>query len=212
MNRFADLLQLSPFEGSLSTTVAPSTRLVITVDEAKAQENIDFAADDSLIQAMIEAAVDHVEDMLTRDLVERTRAWKFDDLRGDLIRLPIAPVQSITSIGYTDSNGNSQTVASSVYGLDNGITPPLIYLKDGQTWPSARGARNDVTVTFVTGYASTGASPVTMADVPNPIKHALKLIVGDLYENREAQSLGPFTFKENPAVSALLANYMVPWQ
>lgn len=211
MGTFEAAAQLTRYEGSLSTSVAPSG-LVVSVADAKSHMSVDYSTDDTLIQAYIEAAVEYLETILGRDFIERTRVWKINDLRGDVILLPRSPVQSITSITYVDSAGVTQTEATSVYGLDGDRIPSLVFLKDGQSWSSVRGERNDVTITFVTGYASTGASPPTMDDIPDAIKHAIKLMVGDMYENREAQTVIPGqSFQANPAARMLVAPYMVHW-
>jgi hypothetical protein len=53
----------------------------------------------------------------------------------DLLDLPVAPVISVTSVKYLDTDGVEQTLASSVYELVNTGLEPQIRLKINQTFP-----------------------------------------------------------------------------
>jgi uncharacterized phiE125 gp8 family phage protein len=48
------------------------------------------------------------------------------------------------------------------------------------TWPSTRGAENDVVITYWAGYGE------DVRSVPAPARHALLMLVGSWYANREA--------------------------
>jgi len=54
----------------------------------------------------------------------------------------------------------------------------VIHPADGRAFPSTHPGFSAVSVQFVAGYGDA-------TDVPAGIKHAVLLIVGDLYENRE---------------------------
>jgi hypothetical protein len=79
--------------------------------------------------------------------------------------------------------------------------PARIRLADGQTWPSLQSDRiNAIQITYVAGYASA-------YQVPAGIRHAIKLLAGDLYENREGQLQlggGLSRVEENPTLARLL--------
>ncbi|TNE75548.1 MAG: hypothetical protein EP334_10040 [Gammaproteobacteria bacterium] len=171
---------------SLTLVTAPSQQ-PITTAEAKAHLNISHSLDDALIAAYIAAATEYAEAYLGRDLIQRTWDYSADAFPsgGNAFCLPKNPVQSITSISYVDGNGDTQALATSVYSLDKGVAPAEVYLQYGQSWPSVRGQRNAVTVRFVSGYAPSGSPQDLAGNVPDSIKSAIKLIVGDLYLNRE---------------------------
>ncbi|MDD5226814.1 MAG: head-tail connector protein, partial [Candidatus Omnitrophica bacterium] len=60
---------------------------------------------------------------------------------------------------------------------------------------------NPIKIRFVCGYGAAGTS------VPKKILSAVKMIIADLYENREAQAVGSAQiFFENKAVDRLLAS------
>jgi uncharacterized phiE125 gp8 family phage protein len=95
------------------------------------------------------------------------------------IQLPLTPLQSVTSIQYVDPTGASQTLDSSLYQVIDGdiaeIWPP-----PGRCWPPVQwGNRRAVTIEFVCGYGDADAVPATY-------KAAILLIIGHLYENRNA--------------------------
>lgn len=93
------------------------------------------------------------------------------------------PINSITSITYTDISG-TQTWGASSYSLDPSTPPsvpyvPRILLAYNELWPVTRGEVNDVTVTVAAGYAS-------QALVPHMAKSAIKLLVKHWFDNRSA--------------------------
>lgn len=105
----------------------------------------------------------------------------------DRIEMPaIAPVQSITSIAYLDTSGNSQTLATSVYGVDTARKPATIYLKEGQSWPDVYDQWDSVTITYVAGYGSTGA------DVPAAARSAILMLVRHRFDMPDLLSNGNY--------------------
>lgn len=165
----------------------------VTLDEVKDHLNINRQNNrfDALLESRIVAARMWCEVYLARTLVSTQYLYKIDVFPGGAIELPKAPVISVDSITYFDTTAspNTQTVSTDVYGLDSGVTPAIIYLKYGQTWPSSRGAYNDVSITFTAGYTDSMTSPRDYDDrVPDPIKAAINLIVGDLFLTRESKT------------------------
>lgn len=196
-----------------STLVSGPVVEPVTVAEAKSHMRIDFADDDTLIGVLVTAAREYVEAELNRDLVERTWDYTFDDLCGDVV-LPHNPVQSVTSVTYSDGDGQSQTVATSVYGTSLS-TPARVWLKNSQSWPTVYNQRDSVTVRYVTGYAGTADSPVDRTAIPEAIRVAILMATADLYEHREAQttsrSVGVEVLQANLTVARLLNPYRVIW-
>lgn len=170
----------------------------VTVADAKLHLRVDHNDDDAVITAQIAVARDHVERETGTQLITQTVEASADDW-ANLANLPFAPVQSVT-ITYVDTAGDSQTLSTNVYearlfGLDSSIV-----LKSGQAWPSVQ-AGSLITVRAVAGYGDAGSN------VPQALVHALKLILGDLYEHRGdgAGSAIP------PSARALLQNYRRLW-
>lgn len=133
---------------------------------------------DPTLTALITTARMYCENFLFRRLF--TQTWDMTlDRFPDVIRVPYPPLVSVTSITYVDSAGNTQTLSASSYGVDVQREPGRIYLAYAQVWPTIRDIQAAVTVRYVAGYAS-------IALIPAPIKHAMKMLIGHWYENREA--------------------------
>lgn len=163
----------------------PATADPVTVAEAKAHLRVGFSEDDTLIEGLIASATAEAQTITRRQLV--TATWKLllrDFPAGDEpIRVPLPPLQSVSSVKYFDTNGTEQTIASANYIVDIASEPGRIALAPDKTWPGVQDRINAVTVEFIAGYGDPSA-------VPERIKTAIKQLVGHWYENREAATLG----------------------
>lgn len=169
-------MRLDPRTVAVGT--APAVEPISTA-EAKDHLRVDISADDDYIDALISTARHYCEQATGRAFVNQTltgglTAWPWDDV----IMLPYAPLVSVTSIAYVDTSNNSANVTSSVYGVDTKRNQ--IYLAQDQVWPSTQLRTYDpITITWVAGYGSTATT------IPDIYKHAIKLLIGHWYENRE---------------------------
>jgi uncharacterized phiE125 gp8 family phage protein len=173
----------------------------VTLFEAKTHLRLEASGslpdgyDDEYILSLITAARTAAENYLEKSLVVITRDLLIDEFPSCVIQLPMGPVTSITSIKYIDFNGVEQTLSSSVYSLFTHDGADLISTKYGQMWPSTRTEPNAVRIKYVAGYT----------DVPAPVKHAIKLLITDYYENRQGKTEGQLYVNE--AVKNLLTPY-----
>ncbi len=165
---------------ALKLITAPATEPV-TSTEAKSHLRVDTTADDTLIGTLITAARQHVEAHLRRALITQTWELVTDAFPvGDVLRLPLPPLVSVTSIKYTDEDGAESTFSSGLYVVDTDSTKGRVVLKNGEAWPSVTlAAANGVRVRYVAGYGEASA-------VPRPIRQAILLLIGTMYENRES--------------------------
>ena len=175
----------------------------VSTSEAKTHLRVSSSGDDTYIDTLVKAARRQVERTTGLSLITQTRALRLDEFPcGDHIELPYGPLQSVSSVAYLDADGASQTWSSSNYRADIYSYPPRVSLAYGVSWPTTRGVTHSVTVTYIAGYGTGGSS------VPADIIHAIKLIVGHLYENHEQVSA--VDMEVLPAgVEALLAPYRV---
>lgn len=179
----------------------------VTLAEAKAHLRVEHTTDDTLITSLIAAVTAHLDGeagWLGRALVTQTWELVLDDFPAEgagEIRLPLAPLQSVTSIKYDDAALTEQTVSPDDYRVDavSKVRPGWV-VPGSSGWPSVGDTINAVRVRFVCGYGAASA-------VPAAIKAAMLLIIGGLYENREA--IGTVKVELNPAAQALLAPYRV---
>lgn len=196
---------------ALYRTVAPETP-VISVDDLKAHLRVDHIDEDGLIASYglaAEAWLEGADGWLGRALHQQTWELRLDDFCGYEIRLPLPPLISVDSVQYYDSTGALATLSTSIYQVVGvrGSQPACIALKDGQSWPTVARQREAVIITFTAGYAI-NSSPVE-GSVPEPIRHAIKLLVGHYYANRESVVVGVTAADLPMAFEALLSPYRV---
>jgi uncharacterized phiE125 gp8 family phage protein len=189
-------------------TVVPPDSDPLSLAEAKAHLRVTGNDEDGLIAGYILAAREFVENSTHRRLVTQTLDYTIDDgwpcviARGyyrSRIELPVQPVASVTSITYVDADGASQTLAVDQYVVRTDGPVPFIEPAYGATWPGVRCQSAAITVRFIAGSA--------VAEVPNPLLQAIRLLVAHADANREAiASSGTFT--EVPlGVEAFLSPY-----
>ena len=115
------------------------------------------------------------------------------------IDLDRSPVASITSIKYTDTAGVEQTITStnyalSLYGEARRVNPDYLY-----QWPTTEDSAEAVRVRYVTGYTA----------APQAVKAAILLLVGHLFENRQAVS--ELSAEEIPMGARALLDTVKQW-
>lgn len=166
------------------TPTTPPAYQPLTLTEVKLHLRVDGTDEDTLIPALIAAAVDTCQQLTGRSLM--AQAWKLtlDDF-ADAIKLPWPTIQAVQSVQYKDADGATQTLATSVYELV-GATVCLI---PDQEWPEVRGGAGSVWVNYTAGY-SAGNEAAQQAAVPYGIKAWLLLTIGTLYANRESIQTG----------------------
>lgn len=180
---------------------APTYEPISAADVAEYIRVDDLATDELLLDGMITAARQYLEQYLNRPIATQTleealTGWK------DPIVLD-SSLQSVTSIKYIDLNGAEQTLASNQYLVDTYSEPAQITPAYNVTFPDLYDVPNNVKVRYVAGYTS-GGSPDTNP-MPKPLRFAMMLIIGDLYANREAGS--DKAYQINPTVASLLQFY-----
>lgn len=177
--------------------VTATTGEPVTTAEAKTHLRVDHSDEDTLIASQVAAARADFEAATGRQLCQATYDLVLDRFpcgssrRERAIKFPRAPVQSVTSVTYTASDGTSTTLSSTAYSLvtswstapDPFCGPARLYEAYNDVWPTVRDQGGAVTVRFVAGYGAASA-------VPELAKAAIKLMVGHLYENREATAEG----------------------
>jgi len=172
----------------------------ISIAEAKAHCRVTSTDEDGLIAGYILAARQYVESICGMALITQTVEAYFDSFA--LLMLPRWPVQSVTSISYLDNAGAAQTLSPSDYHVNSKARPAYVSRTYTGSWPDTYTRDNAVTVTLVVGF---GDSP---GSIPEPVRMAMLLLIGNWYENREATS--PTTMAEIPfAAATLLAPYRV---
>lgn len=162
----------------------------ITLEEACDHLRVDDEGERFIVLRLISVARAFVEDYCAARWAPRTAVLKCDAWE-DMARMPEAPIQSVATITYTDTNGATQTLSTDVYELRADGLEAAIVAKYGQVFPPIRSGSR-ITVTVLAGPSA----------MPLAVKHAMLLYIGYAYENREGGKTA-----ELDAMAALLANY-----
>jgi hypothetical protein len=159
----------------------------VSLAEAKAHVRVDTEADDSYIQGLISSARAYCEDILDATFVTTTWEAKYNAFPLWEIVLPRPPMQAATvTVLYRDQEGVTNTLVSTseAFQVDSAVVPGRIYPPYAGFWPPVRGDENSVTVQWKAGFGDS-------KDSVNPmIRHAILLLVGHWYVNREAVGSG----------------------
>lgn len=175
---------------------------VESLNDLKAFMKVDESADDDLITFLFKAAARAIERYTQSYLLTQTWEYSFDIPNGisnattpwfngvrdgvdsffqhglDYIELNKTPVQSIESFKYYSRDNTENTLATSVYRLDNSQSPARVILNDGQSWPVNVRDRNSYVIQVSLGYGDAAT------DLPEDLRTALRAQVLHMYDNR----------------------------
>jgi uncharacterized phiE125 gp8 family phage protein len=185
--------------------IDPPAGDLVSLDEAKAHLRVDVDDDNDYIEALVAAAVAHIDGpagWLGRALLTQTLEWRGDEFGTCDIRLPFPPVTEVLSVKYDDDDGVEQTVSDTTYRIVGQPGSPRLSLAYDQTWPTTRTQSEAVRIQYVAGYGEP-------ADVPAPIKHAILILVAHWYANREPVAVGTIVTEMPMTVRALLFPYQI---
>ena len=159
----------------------PPVEEPITLDEAKEQLHILHDDEDAFIGSLIAAARIHCEQVARRAFVTRTYTAMLDCWPYmTRFELPYPPLIAVTSIKYTDIDGNQATFAAGNYLVDAHSQPGRVAIKSNASYPTVTLQEvNAVEIAYTAGYG-------LATEVPDIYKAAVKLMMAHLYENREA--------------------------
>lgn len=176
----------------------------VTLAEVKAFCRIDDATEDVLLSSLILTSRLHIEAAL--GLALNTQSWTMTldrwPRQGPVI-LPMRPVTAITALRLRDANGGATVWSSSEYELEGQAHPPRLVSRSGN-WPAVQRATAAIEIDFIAGYGPNAT------DVPQPICHALLLLVAHWYENRDPFQTPSLSTVIPQAVSELLRPYRDP--
>ena len=190
----------------LELDTAPTSE-PITTTAAKSHLRVTVADDDTLIDNLVKAAREYAETATRRALITQTWLLKADDfpsLSNDVIHVPLPPLQSVTSIIYVDTDGDTKTWAASNYDVSapkgEHAGHGRIALAFGETWPSTREQIDAVTIEFKAGYGNASA-------VPQGIILAMMMLFAHWYDHREAVAHAQTVIEVPPGARVLLNSY-----
>lgn len=170
----------------------------LSLDDAKRFLRVEHDDDDATIAALIAAARSHVEALTRRALM--TQSWRFvrdhwpEDGR---IRLRTGPLQALAAARVIDAEGNAAALDAGLFVVDR-AADTLAALPWALPAPGrAAGIELDVTLGFGTAAG----------DVPDVLRHAIRLLLAHWYENRGLVGIGQSVAMMPPTVAAMLTSF-----
>lgn len=201
---------------------------VVTLAEVKGHLRVDFEDDDADIEGFRRTAIEDLdgpEGALGRALAPQRWALELDRFPGldklqwrlprrerhqrQIVVIPLPPLTSIDRVAYIAADGATVEMAEGVdYRVD--LTDGAIEPLPDADWPETADQRAAVTIEFTCGYPADPAD-ATRPTTPDGIRTAIRMMVADLYENRDSQVISESraTAIQNATVDRLLNRFFV---
>lgn len=161
-----------------SVIVTPPVLEPVTTAEVGSQLAIGGTDHTARVQRLISLAREYVENYTGRALI--TQTWDyFADSFPKKIVLPKSPLQSVTTLKYTDTDGTQQTLDPSMYTVNTNADSGYIIPAYNEDWPDTRDVPDALEIRIVCGYG------LTSTTVPDVYRHAMLLLIGNWFENTE---------------------------
>lgn len=160
----------------------------VSLAEAKQHLRVDANDDDALITSLINAATEKMDGragVLGRCIVTQTwKVWfrRFGGMRKICLPFPDVDASSVV-LKYFDGDDVEQTINAADYWVLEDLTGSFVLRKPDAIWPTVYDRPDAISIEFQAGFGG-------VDDVPAPIKAAILLTVGHLYENREDVTVG----------------------
>lgn len=187
----------------LSLVTPPAAEPLDVESEVKIHCRIDLAStlENARLLGLVKSARGFCEQVTQRQLITASWLWILGcwSLRPDgALHIPFPPLQAVTKIEYYDTSDAKVELPTAAYVVETPAGPRAgkgrVYLKPGYSWPALSSRPGAVEVSFRAGYGDTADK------VPETLKSAMLLLIGELYERREDAVVG--TISGPAAVSA----------
>lgn len=181
---------------SFTSEITPAD--VISTADLKLFLRVDHDEEDTLIEALRAAAIAHIENYCNLKLGSVSAVMYLDDFPS-WFEIPYGPVTAVNSISYNVSPTSTITLDTGTYYVDLNrkparvavINPPSVY---DYVYGGAQ-------ISLTLGY--------TEAEVPSALVHAVRLLVGHYYEQRQESIAGTIIASIPSGVHSLINPYRI---
>ncbi len=176
----------------------------VSLEEIKNYARISYNNDDEFLGELIVGAREWCEAFTGRAFITQTRQVALSAMpKRREVSFARGPLQDVLQVSVYDCEGVVTDFDVSNLIVDNASTSGRAILHDNAVWPVMQRAANGMVIDYVAGYGGAGA------DVPGPIKLAIKQLVAHWYENRDLLCNDNFTSRTPLTVEVLLQSYRV---
>ncbi|HZL30407.1 MAG TPA: head-tail connector protein [Pseudolabrys sp.] len=177
--------------------IAPAVE-PLSLAEAKAFLRVEHDDDNDVILSLISASRIHIEAQTRRALISQSWRIALDAWPADG-RLPVrpAPLREVTAARVFDAADNAQSIDLQAFVFAAGNSALAF-----APWTLAQPGRfaAGIEIDVVCGYGDAAA------DVPEPLRQAIRLLIAHWYENRGLAAVGTVTVLPT-TVATLIAPY-----
>jgi len=170
----------------------------------EANTHLHVSGQDTYVTALISVARRSIERYLKRTLITTTYTAYADKWEG-VFTLPLPTLQSVESVKYYNNEGVLTTLSENEnYWVVNTDDPGQIVKKYDVTYPELQDGRPDaIEIAYTAGYGDAAS------DVPEDIRHAMKLLIGNYYEQRSDIVVGSNAGRIPNYISDLIHSYRI---
>ena len=181
--------------------ITPASTYPVSLTEAKSHLKVDTTADDTYITSIIKAATQLSEEYTNRFFIDTVIDQTCSDF-AQLQTLFKSKVSAVAHVKYYDSDNSLQTLSATIYDTQLQYEPSQIQLADDKSFPEITKRNDAVVARYTVGYG-------TASDVPEIIKQAILLTIGNFYQNRNSVVIGRIATELPMNVKWLLDTYKV---
>lgn len=178
--------------------ITPASTYPVTLADAKEHLKVDINTDDGLINNLIIASTELSEEYTNRffiDTVISQTCTTFADLKS----LFKSTVKSVAHVKYYDSDNTLQTLDAANYVVNNQFEPCQINPAVDFSFPDIADRVDAIECRYTVGYVK----------IPDAIKSAILLTIGNWYENRESVVIGRISTELPQSALWILNTYKV---
>lgn len=184
-----------------ASLLTPPATEPLSLADAKAFLRIDHDHDDAIISALIASARGQVE-ALTRSAL-MTQVWRLvlDAWPCEGRITPrFGPLRAVNAARVYDAAGHASSIDTGRFVVD---AASGVIVSPGWSLPVPGRARAGIELDIAIGFGPTAA------DVPDVLRHAIRVLVAHWYDNRGLAAIGASVAMLPGSVSAMIANYRV---
>lgn len=149
----------------------------VTIAELRKHLRIEHNEEDSYLSMLIGAARASAENYIDGVIADRAFVASLDDFEPE-VTLPIRPVSVETvNVSYIDEQGDSQALVA--YDHSQSLYRTTLRPAYDADWPEVEQGFDKVTINFTAGFSA------FFGEMPKDVKHAILMIAGTLYDQRE---------------------------